>query len=130
MNKEILHSTSMGSMNGTMSFPQIVQILTQEGVESYQIDLAQNLKTFYMPSGEVFKENFAYKSPSMAIEFSQEKVVAAIRSSQAGKINYIEFLNQILHAGVLSYNVYLKGRKAIYFGRHGDFHIENFPAVK
>jgi hypothetical protein len=28
---------------------------------------------------------------------------------------------------VVYYTVHLKGRKAIYFGRHGDFYIEPFP---
>jgi len=28
------------------------------------------------------------------------------------------------------YWVFLDGRKAIYFGRRGEFHVENFPAPK
>jgi hypothetical protein len=31
-------------------------------------------------------------------------------------------------AGTASFSVYLKRRKAIYFGRNGDFHIEPFPS--
>jgi hypothetical protein len=31
-------------------------------------------------------------------------------------------------AGTASYSVYLNGRKAIYFGRNGDFHVEPFPS--
>lgn len=96
-------------------------------MESYQVDLIQNLKTFYFPKGEVQVESFEYKGPEIALEFSKEKVIAAIRASQAGRISYPEFLNQILQAGVMQYTVYLQGKRAIYFGRLGDLHVEHFP---
>ena len=37
-------------------------------------------------------------------------------------------LRRVMAAGTTSYSVYLNGRKAIYFGRNGDFHVEPFPA--
>ncbi len=127
MHNSKLHLTTTASFDGSLKFPQIVQILMEEGVESYQVDLIQNLKTFYFPTGEVQIESFDYKGPEIALEFSQEKVIAAIRSSQAGRLSYPEFLNEILKAGVTQYTVYLQGRRAIYFGRLGDFHVEHFP---
>jgi hypothetical protein len=33
-------------------------------------------------------------------------------------------------AGTTGYWVFLAGRKVIYFGRKGDFHIEEFPGSK
>jgi uncharacterized protein YbcV (DUF1398 family) len=53
--------------------------------------------------------------------------VAAIRASQRGESTYREFLRRISAAGVVYYTVHMQGRKAIYFGRHGDFYIEPFP---
>lgn len=99
----------------------------EEGVESYQVDLIQNLKTFYFPTGTAQVEKFDYQGPPVSLDFSSEKVVAAIRASQAGKISYVEFLNEILKAGVTQYTVYLQGKRAVYFGRLGDFHVEHFP---
>lgn len=122
-----LHLTTTASFDGSLKFPQIIQILMEEGVESYQVDLVQNQKTFYFPTGKAQVEKFDYQGPAIALEFSAEKVVAAIRASQAGKISYPEFLNEILKAGVTQYTVYLQGRRAIYFGRLGDFHVEHFP---
>lgn len=130
MNKNIMIQTTEGSFNGTMSFPQVVQALIQEGVESYTVDLVQNIKTFYMPNGEVFVEKFKYDGPRIATDFSQDKVVAAIRASQTQKIKYPQFLKEILEAGTTSYIVYIEGRKAVYFGRKGETHTENFPQAK
>ena len=127
MNKEILHCTTTASLNNTMSFPEIVQLLMKEGIESYHVDLVQNKKTFYMPTGETYTEEFNYQGPQTAADFSKEQVVAAIRASQAKIITYPQFLEQILKAGTTKYTVYINGRKAIYVGRNGDFHIEDFP---
>ncbi len=127
MNPTIIKDTTTQSMAGKMSFPDVVQALAKEGVESYQVDLVQNLKSFYLPSGEVVTERFSFEGPAIAEEFSQEKIIEAIRSIQAKKITYLEFLNLIMLAGCNIYTVYISGRKAIYFGRKGDLHVEEFP---
>jgi len=127
MNKSVLIDTTTHSFQGTRSFPDIVKTLITEGVESYHVDLIQNHKIFYMPSGETFTESFDFSGPSAASDFDQAAVVAALRATQARKIGYPEFLRQILAAGCTGYTVYLTGRKAVYFGRKGDFYVENFP---
>jgi uncharacterized protein YbcV (DUF1398 family) len=127
MNAATMKRTTEGSLNGTMSFPDVVKTLAEAGVESYHVDLVQNRKTFYTPSGDVFEEAFAYKGPVAAAEFRSEAVVEAIRASQQKQITYVDFLKRILEAGATDYTVYIQGRKAIYFGRKGEFHVENFP---
>ncbi|MGE0526295.1 MAG: DUF1398 family protein [Bdellovibrionales bacterium] len=127
MNKGLLHAVSAGSLEGTLTFPQVVQMLSKEDVESYRVDLVQKLKTFYMPDGEVYSEHFDYIGPTAGTQFLQDQVIEAIKAIQNSKIKYREFLDQILRAGTTSYSVYIKGSKAIYFGRNGDFHVENFP---
>jgi uncharacterized protein YbcV (DUF1398 family) len=54
-------------------------------------------------------------------------VVAAIRAAQADTIRYPEFMKQAMAAGAVAYWVFLSGKKVIYFGRRGEFHIEEFP---
>lgn len=130
MKTEIMHQTTEGSLKGTLTFPQVVQMLAQEGVESYQVDLLQKKKTFYGSNGETYIESFDFNGPQVDKKFSQQQVVDAIRASQMGKIPYTEFLNKILKAGTSTYTVYINGQKAIYFGRNGDFHVENFPQAR
>jgi len=86
-------------------------------------------KTYYMPCGETHSEKIEFKGPAITQDFSHEAVVAAIRSSQRQEINYVEFLERILKAGTTRYIVFLAGKKAIYYGRKGEFHVENFPGA-
>ena len=65
----------------------------------------------------------------IADAFSPDLVVAAIRAIQKRESIYPEFIRQIAAAGTVYYTVHLQGRKAIYFGRHGEFYIEPFPKV-
>ena len=39
----------------------------------------------------------------------------------------LEALRQIMRAGFARYSVFFGGRKAMYFGRDGDFFTERFP---
>lgn len=127
MNKTAIIETTKKSFAGEMSFPEVVQRLITEGVESYCVDLIQNQKTFYMPNGETATEKFDYRGPVIAEDLCQESVINAIKNIQAKKITYVQFLDAILEAGCTGYTVYITGRKAIYFGRKGDMHVENFP---
>lgn len=115
------------SLKGTITFGEVVKNLLAIGVESYDADLVRMEKTYYMPNGETHLEGLDYKGPHIAQDFSEPGVVAALKAIQKQEINYVEFLNRILKAGTTRYIVFLAGRKAIYYGRRGDFHIENFP---
>jgi uncharacterized protein YbcV (DUF1398 family) len=67
---------------------------------------------------------------AVAEEFSSTDVIAAIRRAQTDKIRYPEFIKRSATAGVIAYWAFLTGRKVIYFGRKGEFHVENFPGAK
>ena len=129
MNTTIMHQTTIQSMAGNLSFPEVVQMLVAEGVESYRADLIRFEKIFYMPNGESYSEKFSFEASPVAVDFSETGVVAAIRAIQAKRINYQEFLRQIMAAGTTHYSVYLNGKRAIYFGRKGEFHVEYFPSA-
>jgi uncharacterized protein YbcV (DUF1398 family) len=65
--------------------------------------------------------------PPIGERFAEREVQQAIAAIQRREIEYPEFLRRIMAAGTTSYAVFLKGRKAVYFGRYGDFHVEPFP---
>ncbi len=129
MNTAVLHHAINASLAGTMTFPEVVGALAAEGVESYRADLVRREDIFYMPDGATHVEPMDFAPAPIATEFSALEVIAAIRAIQARQIKYKEFLDRITAAGTTSYAVFLNGRKAIYFGRKGDFHIEDFPGV-
>lgn len=127
MNTHVMEETTSRSLQGTITFGEVVMKLSAIGVESYNADLVRMEKIYYMPDGKTHLEKMNYQGPGIAQDFGQEGVIAAIRSIQKAEINYIEFLNRILKAGCTHYTVFLQGKRAIYFGRKGDFHIEHFP---
>lgn len=129
MNTQVLEQTTIRSLQGTITFGEVVKELSAAGVESYDVDLVRMEKTYYMPCGETHSEMFEFKGPSIAQDFSHEAVVAAIRSIQRQEMNYVEFLERILKAGTTRYIVFLAGKKAIYYGRKGEFHVESFPGA-
>ena len=61
-------------------------------------------------------------SPQIAATFDAARVAKSVRAIQQGGIGYAEFLRQIMGAGCATYRVFIGGRKAMYFGRDGDFH--------
>jgi len=128
MNAEILNQCASGSFDGTMLFPEIVAALTREGVEWYSANLLFRITTYYAADGTHHQVPWPPAAlPPVADAFEDGQVAAAIRASQRHEVRYPEFLRHIAAAGAVYYTVHMKGKKALYFGRHGDFHIEPFP---
>lgn len=127
MNTTVMKQTTAGSLSGTMSFPEVVETLIGEGVESYHADLVRLEKTFYLPNGETLVEPLKFEPAPIGTEFDQEAVVSSIRAIQLRDITYTEFLLRIMKAGTTAYFVFLNGKNAMYYGRKGEFYVENFP---
>jgi len=126
METQVMEEATSRSLQGTITFGEVVGKLLSIGVESYDADLVRMEKTYYMPNGKTHIEKLGFKGPAIAQDFSQPEIAAAIKAIQKNEINYVGFLNRILKAGTTRYIVFLAGKKAIYYGRKGEFHIENF----
>jgi uncharacterized protein YbcV (DUF1398 family) len=130
MNADVLREVLAESQAGKLTFPEVVRRLLHAGVESYFCDLAVRLETFYMSNGKTYSEKMTLLPAPIAEDFSPSGVVAAIRSAQADAIRYPEFVKRSVAAGVIAYWAFLTGKRVIYFGRKGEFHIEEFPGLK
>ncbi|MBP7284778.1 MAG: DUF1398 family protein [Leptospiraceae bacterium] len=130
MNTNKIKETIQLTLEGKITFPQVVGALIKEGIESYHIDYVRSENTYYLPNGESHREIIPHKFPIAAKEFSADKVKASIKRIQAGEINYNTFSEEVIQAGCVFYIAYLSGKRVIYFGREGDFHIEHFPNSK
>ena len=109
-------------------FPRVVQQLTGAGVQSYTADLVKLRNTYYGAGGEAFDEALPLKNgPAIAPAFDQPAVTASIKAIQRGEIGYAEFLCRIMRSGCSHYEVFIAGRKAMYFGCDGEFYTEHFP---
>ncbi len=128
MDSNILHDCLHRALQGKLSFPETIGRMNATGVERYRADLVRMEKTHYGINGETHIERFALPdAPPIPEELSSRSVKEAIGAIQQGEIDYPEFLRRIMLAGVTDYGVWLRGRRAIYSGRAGDFYIEPFP---
>lgn len=127
MNYEIAAECTKLSEDERITFFEVVMRLDKGGIEAYQANLLVPNKVYYQDN-EAFEVPLKVKSQANVIApFDQQRVIKALRSIQSKEIGYQEFLKQILEGGVIFYLVFIKGRKAIYFGRNGEQYIESFP---
>jgi uncharacterized protein YbcV (DUF1398 family) len=126
----VLRDCTNGSDAERLSFPQVVGQLMAAGVERYRADLIRHEKTYYMPDGRSQVMNCALIPGEAALAFSAAGVDSAVRDIQAGRIAYREFCRRVMAAGCVDYIVSISGRRAVYFGRSGESHVEMFPGTK
>jgi uncharacterized protein YbcV (DUF1398 family) len=108
-------------------FPEVVRMIAEAGVERYHADLVCATKTYYLPDGR-FEVVGCMPVEKPAAAFSAPAVEAAVRTIQRGEIAYREFCRRIAAAGCVGYFVTVAGRRAVYYGRTGDTHVEWFPS--
>jgi uncharacterized protein YbcV (DUF1398 family) len=61
--------------------------------------------------------------------FDQEALVAALRTDQAGKSTFPEFLLNAWRAGIVRYDVDFTARICTYYGCEGEKYVEDYPAI-
>ena len=128
MNAKIITEVARKTLDGTMSFPEVVGQLLTAGVEYYHVDYVGMKKTFYSAEGDVVATAISYEGlPPVAPEFSLEALRADILDSQQNGQQYRDFTRRAMAAGVQGYFAFLRGKRVAYFGRQGDQHIEYFP---
>lgn len=114
---------------GTMDFPLIVGTLMDAGFESYTIDFRRETATYYLPAGESIELAAHPAGAPVVASFDPAAMQAAIREAQthAPGYTYAAFCRKAAEAGCAGYIVSFLGRRAVYFGRTGETHVEHFP---
>ncbi len=123
----VVTECTAGSDAGRLTFPQVVGMLVTAGIERYHADLCRAEKTYYLPDGASLVVAGAKLAARPTIGFSAAGIDAAVRAVQAGKLTYEQFCARIAEAGCVGYHVSLAGRRAVYYGRTGEMHVEMFP---
>jgi uncharacterized protein YbcV (DUF1398 family) len=88
--------------------------------------------TYYLPEGESVELPATKVSEPIAASFDAAAVKDAIREAQtlARGYTYKGFCNKVAGGGCAGYMVSFSGRRAVYFGRTAELHIEHFPPAK
>lgn len=118
-----------GAENNSMSFPKIVGTLTQAGFESYMIDYRRSTATYFLPDGGSVVLSTRHGNGPIAATLDTDAVQSAIREAQSlvPGYTYAGFCGKVMAAGCAGYLVSFTGRRAIYFGRDAEVHVEHFP---
>ncbi len=126
--RAICESCLRGSYDNTLTFPQQLGMLADAGIEGYIVDLRASTKTYYLSDGEALTLSAEPDSTAISTAFNAAGVESAVRQSQAGAHTYRDFLRKVKTAGCSAYMVSLPGRRAVYFGRTAETHVEHFPS--
>jgi uncharacterized protein YbcV (DUF1398 family) len=128
MNTKNITETARKTLDGEISFPEVVGQLLTAGVEYYHVDYVGMKKTFYSAEGDAVITPINYEGlPPVAADFDTAAVRADILDSQRNNQPYRDFTRRAMEAGVQGYFAFLRGMRVIYFGRQGDEHTEWFP---
>lgn len=127
--KSVAKACLEGAAENTMTFPQIVGILMQEGFEGYAIDFRRARATYYMPDGDSIEVPTHGIDVAIAAAFDTISVQSAIKEAQqlVPGYTYLGFCNKVALAGCAGYIVSFTGRRALYIGRTAETHVERFP---
>ncbi len=115
--------------DNSMTFPEIVGALIAAGFESYAIDFRRQTATYYLPDGDSVVLSSHCVDVSIDAAFDARPIQAAIREAQtlAPGYTYKGFCRKVTAAGCAGYMVSFSGRRALYFGRTAETHVELFP---
>lgn len=127
MKIDIIEECTSLSLAEKITFPQVVMKLAAAGVESYIVDLVGKKKFSYGSQGETHTGDLAFEGVTIPEHLDAAAVKQTIADIQQGRIQYLTFLRRIMESGCAHYEVFITGRRAIYFGRDGMQHIEEFP---
>lgn len=113
----------------TATFPAIVGALIAAGFESYAVDFRRAAATYYLPSGDSLELPTHKAATAIAPALDDAGLTAAIRDAQqqAPGYTYRGFCEKAAAAGCAGYIVSFPGRRAVYFSRTGQTHVELFP---
>jgi uncharacterized protein YbcV (DUF1398 family) len=127
--KSVARTCLEGAEDSTLTFPQAVGTLMQEGFEGYAIDFRRATATYYLPDGDSVELPTHKTDVPIAATFDAVSIQAAIREAQqlVPGYTYKGFCKKVAAAGCAGYIVSFSGRRALYIGRTAEIHVEHFP---
>jgi uncharacterized protein YbcV (DUF1398 family) len=112
-------------------FPYLAETLRRAGVTRNLWYLPACQSLYLTQEGPVVTLGGPLSSGTVDVPpFNREALIAALRTDQAGKSTFLEFLAATWRAGVVRYDVDLLARKVAYYGCTGEEYIEDYPAVE
>lgn len=127
--EQIAQRCLQSAYDGSMDFPNIVGTLMRAGFESYDVDYRRHCNIYYKPNGESIVLPIPQHAHPVAAVFDVDAIRAAIHEAQTHAVGYTYqgFCDKVIAAGCAGYKVSFLGKRAVYFGRTAETHVEHFP---
>ena len=111
-------------------FPYLAETLRRAGVTRNFWFLPACQSLFLTEHGPVVVQGASLLTGIADVPaFNRETLITALRTDQAGKSTFPEFLAASWRAGVVRYEVDFSARRVVYFGCNGEEYTESYPAV-
>jgi uncharacterized protein YbcV (DUF1398 family) len=111
-------------------FPYLAETLRRAGVTRNHWFLPSCQSIYLTQDGPVVTQGAPLISGTADVPpFNQEALVAALRTDQAGRSTFPEFLLATWRAGVVRYDVDFGARTCTYYGCEGEKYVEDYAAV-
>jgi uncharacterized protein YbcV (DUF1398 family) len=111
-------------------FPYLAETLRRAGVTRNLWFLPACQSLYLTELGQVASQGTPLVTGMVEVpRFDREALIAALRTDQAGKSTFPEFLAASWQAGVVRYDVDLSARTVAYYGCNGEEYIEAYPSI-
>lgn len=111
-------------------FPYLAETLRRAGVTRNLWFLPACQSLYLTRDGPVVTQGAPLLSGAVDVPaFDQEALIGALRTDQAGKSTFPEFLAACWRAGVVRYEVDFAARSVSYYGCLGEAYVEEYPGV-
>ncbi len=129
-NLQAAQKRAMAGRPNVGGFPYLAEMLRRAGVTRNFWFLPSCQSLYLTKDGPVVVQGTPLLSGTADVpKFDQDVLVAALRTDQAGKSTFPEFLQASWRAGVVRYDVDFTARTCSYYGCEDERYIENYPPV-
>jgi uncharacterized protein YbcV (DUF1398 family) len=112
-------------------FPYLAETLRQAGVTRNVWSLPACLSLYLTEEGPVMIQGAPLVTGTVDVPpFDREALITALRTDQAGKSTFPEFLEACWRSGVIRYDIDFLARTVVYFGCQGEVYIEEYPSFE
>lgn len=112
-------------------FPYLAETLRRAGVTRNIWHLPSCESLYVTKEGPVVTEGAPLVTGTVDVPpFDREALIRALRTDQAGKSSFPQFLEASWRAGVIRYEVDFDARTVSYHGINGEEYVEKYPVVE
>jgi uncharacterized protein YbcV (DUF1398 family) len=131
---DVLQAAQRRAMEGRPAvggFPWLAETLRRAGVTLNTWTLPSCQSLFLTREGPVIHQGTPLATGLLDVPpFDREALIQALRTDQAGRSTFPEFLASAWRAGVVRYDVDFAARTVTYLGCRGEAYVEAYPEVE